>query len=97
MFVSLHLAEGERFDALRQGFVNVSAQATEDRVRITITDLVPSQPQAEQVQSFLTRSGLQEELAAAGLDAAGGFRVTVEISPAATGFVEAVIVATKVK
>lgn len=90
LFLNVHVARGARFDRLLS-FKNVSTEKNPIRVRVTISGLVPADPDAVQVQHFYTDDGVREELNVAGLMARRNLEYHQEITETGTGFVEAVI------
>jgi len=90
-FLVVHLARGPRFERLVGGFDNISVDADDRRVRLTMTDMVPGREEAEQVQRFFRAAGLRQELDAAGFTAAAGCRCSQAIHVSPSGLVEAVV------
>ena len=96
LYAAVHLAAGERYDSLLQ-YGNVAAAHEGGLVTVTISHLVPSRPDATQVQHFFTPEGIRQDLHRSGLTAANGFAVRVDTHPTTAGFVEAVILVTRLK
>lgn len=90
LFINVHLAQGQRFNELLT-YKNVQVDMNPIRARVTISGLVPADPEAVQVQHFFTRDGMAEELNVAGLLSVRDLEYHQDIRDTGTGFVEAVV------
>ena len=88
LFLNVHVARGARFDRLLS-FKNVSTEKNPIRVKVTISGLVPADPDAVQVQHFFTDDGVREELNVAGLLSRRNLEYRQGIRETGTGFGEA--------
>ncbi len=91
--LSVHLAQGPRFEGLTTGFGNVLSQETPDGVQVILTQMVPASPHAVQVQQFFRETALRGELEGAFPRPQFDTVATTEKTPA--GFVEVTVVLTK--
>ncbi len=91
--LAVHLAEGPRFEKLRQGFSNVAVETNGAGVRLTFSRMAPSHPDAVQVQRFFRQDALLDELAASFPDGTYALAVLREETPG--GFVELTVTLSK--
>jgi hypothetical protein len=90
---SVHLAEGPRYQSLVGDYANIHHKETPDGVQITLTQMVPAQRDAVQIQTFFHRDLLRVELARGFPVARFHSSATVEETPA--GFTEYTVVLTR--
>jgi hypothetical protein len=90
---SVHLAEGPRHQSLVADYANIHHEETPDGVQITLSQMVPAEREAVQIQTFFHQDRLRAELERGFPVARFDTRATMEKTPA--GFAEYTVVLTR--
>ena len=91
--IAVHLARGPRYEGLISQYANVRQEASEDGVRITLSQLVPAHPEAVQVQTFFHEDAFSDELKQAFPPSL--FLASAAVEKTAAGFAELTVTLTR--